>query len=243
MLGSGCGIVADSKGGEEYAECRLKTRFLTGLEKGGDEFRLIETMLCEDNRIALLEYHLDRLRDSARYFDRPFDRGRVRQAVEHEIAGGAGRRKVRLLLDRLGELTVASEPVEPVAGPVRVAFWPEPVDSGGVFYRHKTTRRELYDRAWKIARKKGLFDCLFVNERGEVTEGAITNVYAQRGGVLCTPPLRAGVLPGVYRRYLKARGRQPVRDKVLTRSDLAGADRLWVSNAVAGLVEAVYVDR
>lgn len=242
VMGSGCGIVADSIGGEEYAECLLKARFLTELDKTGDDFMLIETMLCVDGRIDLLELHLDRLRDSSRYFGRPFDRRKIRIAVERKISGRGGRWKARLLLDSSGVPGLTMSRVDPVREPVRVAFWPEPIDSTGVFHRHKTTCRELYDRARKAAHRKGLFDYIFVNEKGRVTEGSISNVYVERDGVLYTPPLRAGVLPGVYRRHLKASGDPPVHDRLLTRQDVAIADRLWVSNAVAGLVRAVLED-
>jgi para-aminobenzoate synthetase/4-amino-4-deoxychorismate lyase len=42
----------------------------------------------------------------------------------------------------------------------------------------------------------GHFDAVFLNEKGELTEGARTNVFVERGGVLMTPPLAAG-LPNV----------------------------------------------
>ena len=95
VMGAGSGIVIDSDPAEEYRECLLKAEFLTGPAHrtsspiGGnipiisqpDEFFLIETMLW-DGGYPLLELHLDRLEDSAEYFDFACDRAAVRAALE-----------------------------------------------------------------------------------------------------------------------------------------------------------------
>ena len=47
-----------------------------------------------------------------------------------------------------------------------------------------------------------VFDAIFCNTRGEVCEGARSNVYVERDGVLLTPPVSSGLLPGVMRRHL-----------------------------------------
>ncbi len=64
-LGVGAGIVLDSRADDEFDECRLKARFLTGLDPG---FELFETMLRERRRggVRHLERHLARLAHSAR---------------------------------------------------------------------------------------------------------------------------------------------------------------------------------
>ncbi|TNF84270.1 MAG: aminodeoxychorismate synthase component I, partial [Acidobacteria bacterium] len=69
--GAGGGIVWDSVAADEYRECRTKTLVLTQVEP---EFSLLETLLCEpETGLFLLDRHLDRLRASALYFDRPVD--------------------------------------------------------------------------------------------------------------------------------------------------------------------------
>ena len=60
----------------------------------------------------------------------------------------------------------------------------------------------------------------------------------ERAGVLLTPPLRAGVLPGILRqRLLKGSDPKVIEEKLFPR-DLAGADRIFVGNDARGLVEA-----
>jgi branched-subunit amino acid aminotransferase/4-amino-4-deoxychorismate lyase len=75
---------------------------------------------------------------------------------------------------------------------------------------------------------------LFLNERGEVGEGTITNVVFDRGEGLRTPPLASGCLPGILRAELLERG---AREEVLRAEDLPRV-RLWVGNALRGLVAA-----
>jgi para-aminobenzoate synthetase/4-amino-4-deoxychorismate lyase len=75
---------------------------------------------------------------------------------------------------------------------------PTRLDSSDAFLFHKTTRRELYDQEWKhYSDTVGADEVIYLNERGELAEGSRTNIFIDRGdGVLVTPPLPAGLLPG-----------------------------------------------
>jgi para-aminobenzoate synthetase / 4-amino-4-deoxychorismate lyase len=102
--------------------------------------------------------------------------------------------------------------------------------------RYAGTRRrpgQIYDEALSEL-PAGSFDAIFLNERGEIAEGARSNVFVERDGVLLTPPLRSGALPGVLRASLLASGR--AREAVLYPADLA--DGLWLGNALRGLMPA-----
>lgn len=77
-----------------------------------------------------------------------------------------------------------------------------------------------------------IFDLVFLNERGEVAEGARSNIFVERDGVLLTPPIESGALPGVLRADLLARGQ--AREAVLRPADLAGG--FWMGNALRGLI-------
>ena len=51
-----------------------------------------------------------------------------------------------------------------------------------------------------------------------------------KGGLLVTPPLTCGLLPGSYREFLVRRG--VLTEAVISREDLANADRIYLVNAV-----------
>jgi para-aminobenzoate synthetase/4-amino-4-deoxychorismate lyase len=80
---------------------------------------------------------------------------------------------------------------------------------------------------------KGHADVIFLNERDEVTEGAISNLFARFGTRLLTPPVRCGLLPGIARQVALTE-RPHASEAILTVQDLAQADELFICNAVRG---------
>jgi para-aminobenzoate synthetase/4-amino-4-deoxychorismate lyase len=232
-MGVGSGIVIDSVAAEEYRECQLKSRFLT---EPAPEFELIETMLWQGG-FPLLELHLDRMQDSADYFDFRFDRAAIveRLMAEGETMPNVAPHKVRMLLSKDGNVMIASEvlPAAPAA-PLRVCLAPERTDAADRFYFHKTTNRALYTQTFKAAQQAGFDDVLFLNRDGQVTESAVGNIFVEKAGVLFTPPVACGLLAGVYRRHLMET-RKDVAERVLYPEDLRAADRVYFSNAVRGL--------
>jgi len=237
-MGIGSGVVYDSVGAKEYAECLLKMKFLTDPPKS---FELIETLLYEPGSgYWLLDGHLKRLAASAAYFGYAYDEAKVQAALDGAVAGRAGERlRVRLLLAEDGALTVttAEQPAQSPGAVMRYVISETRLDSTNAFLFHKTTRRELYDREWQhYADTLKADEVLYLNERGEIAEGSRTNVFVERDGKLLTPPLASGLLPGVLRSALIAAGK--AEEAVLTREDLAGADQVYVGNSVRGLVKA-----
>jgi para-aminobenzoate synthetase/4-amino-4-deoxychorismate lyase len=228
-LGVGSGIVADSLPEAEWQECQLKSRFLRDCDPG---LLLIETLRREDGHYPRLVGHLARLRRSAAWLGFARDEARVAELLAEQPATGSWR--VRLTLAKDGALDVRAFPlgVEP-RGPRCAMLATRPIEAGYPLRRHKTTDRALYDDALKaVADDPQLFDVVFLNERGEVAEGARSNVFVERAGVLLTPPVASGALPGVLRAELLAYGQ--AREAVLSPDDLAGG--FWLGNALRGLV-------
>jgi para-aminobenzoate synthetase/4-amino-4-deoxychorismate lyase len=108
-------------------------------------------------------------------------------------------------------------------------------DPADVFLYHKTTNRAAYDSDWAAATTMGYFDLLYLNSRGEITEGAITNIILEIDGKWYTPPLSSGILPGIWRMGELSSGR--VVEKVLTIEDLHRASRVVVGNSVRGAMQ------
>jgi para-aminobenzoate synthetase/4-amino-4-deoxychorismate lyase len=237
-MGIGSGVVYDSVGAKEYAECLLKMKFLTDPPKS---FELIETLLHDaGSGYWLLERHLKRLEASAAYFGYAFDESAVRVALTDAVKGRAGERlRVRLLLAEDGKLTVtvAEQPAQKPGAVMRYVISETRLDSTNAFLFHKTTRRELYDREWQhYADTMKADEVLYLNERGELAEGSRTNIFVERDGKLVTPPLSSGLLPGVLRSELLASGKAV--EATLTPDDLEGSNVVYVGNSVRGLVRA-----
>jgi len=195
------------------------------------EFQLIETMLWEEGTgYFLLERHLERLKRSAAYFGFTFRPGPVRQALARRAAPLAGGHKVRLLLSRRGTFAIEAEQLPPAQPDTTLAaaFARTQVDSRDPFLYHKTTTRTLYRK--ELAARPDCTEIIFLNERGEVTEGTTSTVVAKLDGVLVTPPTVCGLLPGVFREELLSQ--EVIRERVLTREELERAEELFLVNSV-----------
>ena len=235
-IGIGGGIVADSTAGDEYREALLKMAFFTD---PAQPVTLIETLLWDRAEgYALLARHLDRMADSAGYFGLPFDREAVLALLEGQ-SFPADLMRVRLTLDASGP-DVTSVPLPPNPDVFRFAIAPERLDSQSLWLAHKTTNRAFYDEPRQRAHAElGVDEVLFCNERGELTEGSITNLFVERGGILLTPPLSSGLLPGTLRAELLASGK--AAEQVLTLADLETAEAIWLGNSVRGLLRAEWI--
>ncbi len=224
-LGIGGGVVQDSTAASEYAECLVKARFF---EVNRKPLMLIETLRHENGFVRLAQ-HLARMRASAGVLGLSFDQTAAQAALDAAVQGRAGASRVRLSLDEAGQHLATAHDLPPNPPYWTYGISPERTQSDDLLLRHKTSWRELYDRD-----HPGCDEMLFCNERGELTEGARSNIFVRRGGVLLTPPLTAGVLPGILRAELIARGE--AREETLTPEDLK--DDVFLGNSLRGLIAA-----
>lgn len=197
-------------------------------------FRLIETCLwTPEQGIHRRARHLARLHATA-------DRlGIVPQGADAALDDlrGQGPLRVRLTVDADGRAEVTAQPFTPLPeGTVwRVGLAEARVQADDPWRQVKTTERGLYDRA-RAAMPEGLQELLFLNDRDELCEGTITNIFMDMGEGLLTPPVSRGALPGILRAELLETGE--AREATLTPADLARAKVLYVGNALRGLIRA-----
>jgi para-aminobenzoate synthetase/4-amino-4-deoxychorismate lyase len=240
--GAGGGIVWDSDPREEYREACLKGRYLS---EPPVSFQLIETFLWSPGTgFRFLPEHLRRLASSARYFGFRFREENVRSALHSALRKekAANPRRIRLLLERSGEVSVEVSPLSPVrkgTGPARVTISTVGVSSRDPFVRHKTTHRGWRDEELRKARADGFDEVIFLNERGEVAEGAITNLFVEVAGRHLTPPAACGLLEGVWRRRMLADRTMKASERVLYPEDLRTCRRILLTNSVRGVMPAV----
>lgn len=244
MMGVGAGIVHDSVATEEYAECQLKARFLTGLAA---ELTLFETMFATRHGCRHLDLHLQRLDNSARYLGFRFDE----TAIRHRLAADCRQLsadtdfRLRLSLAPDGSIDVQSAVLSALPQVVRLMVSPQACRTDPILLQHKTSFRQQYDEGWRYAEKHGCFDMLFFNAHGHITEGGRSNLFLRRGTQWFTPALADGVLPGimraVYLKQLRADPQLEVFEQSLTLDDLINADEIVVCNALRGIMRAQLV--
>lgn len=99
--------------------------------------------------------------------------------------------------------------------------------------------------AMQEAMRRGAFEAVMRNYRGELAECSTANLFIVKGGAALTPPLDAGLLPGITREYLLEIGPElgiPVREEVLRDADLFGADECFLTSTTREIVPIVRVD-
>lgn len=197
--------------------------------------KLIETLGWDGTRLVRKGQHRSRLCRSAVALGFPCDEARIDAAFAS--VRGTECLRVRITLDSTGEVEVTTAPLSQIRQGWRVALSPQRLRSSDPWLRLKTTARERYDAA-RAALPADLDEMLFANERDEVCEGTITNVFFDLGAGLATPPIDCGLLPGVLREELLASGR--CVESRLRVEDLPRA-RLWVGNSLRGLIECKFV--
>ncbi|HTN61581.1 MAG TPA: chorismate-binding protein, partial [Devosia sp.] len=237
-IGIGGGVVADSRAQDEYQEALLKMAFFSD---PAHPVCLIETLLWEPGTgFYLLDRHLQRLEQSARYFRLPFAAVNVNAMLAEPARTFTKPMRVRLTLHEIDGLAVTAVPLPPNPAVFRFAIAPDRLDSTSLWLAHKTTNRAFYDEPRQHAHAAlGVDEVIFLNENNELTEGSITNLFVERDGILLTPPLSAGLLPGTLRAELLATGR--AIEQALTLADLETAQTIYLGNSVRGLLPAHWI--
>jgi len=231
-----------------------------------------ETLRTYNGQPFLFERHMRRLRKSAGMLalsvpltDTEMD-ARFRETMRAAGLGDAPDREayIRILLTRgIGELTYdpAATPtpsvvviVKPNVHPPREVFERGvKVSIVGVVRNHPGTVNPLIKSnsllnnalAMQEALRHGGYEGVMRNYKGELAECTQSNLFIVKDGAALTPPLDAGLLPGITREFLFEIGATagiPVREAVLKDGDLLGADEAFLTSTTRELVPIVQVD-
>ena len=99
--------------------------------------------------------------------------------------------------------------------------------------------------AMQEAFRQGAYEGVMRNYKGELAECTQSNLFIVKHGAALTPPIDAGLLPGITREFLFEVGQDvgiPVRESVLRDEDLFGADEAFLTSTTREVVPIVKVD-
>lgn len=230
---------------------------------------IYETMRTFNGRLFLYDRHMQRMRNSARMIalTLPFTEDelarRIRETIGVAQLNGA-EAYVRVLVTRgVGDLTY-----DPAATPTpSVVVIVKPQNDPPVEIYENGVRVVICDivrnhphavnpmiksnnllnsaLAMQEAIRRGAFEGLMRNYMGELTEFTTSNLFIVRNGTALTPPLTAGLLPGVTRQFVFDIGRDvgvDVREETLRDEDLFSADEAFLTGTTRALIPVVTVD-
>jgi branched-chain amino acid aminotransferase len=226
-----------------------------------------ETMRTYNDQPFLFDRHMRRLRNSARMITMPLPftddelAGRIRETMA--AAHLDGEAYIRVLVTRgVGELTydLKATPTPSVVIIVKAQTDPPPdtyqrgvrvviVDivrnhPGSVNPLIKSNNLMNSALAMQEAFRSGAFEGVMRNYRGELAECTTSNLFVIKNGTALTPPLDAGLLPGITREFVFEIGADcsiPVEEAVLQDDDLLGADEAFLTSTTREIVPIVTV--
>jgi branched-chain amino acid aminotransferase len=230
---------------------------------------IYETLRTYHGRLFLYDRHVRRLRNSARLIDLPipFTDDELAAHIADTIAAtnldGADA-YVRVLVTRgVGELTYDLKATPKPSWVIIVKRLPSlaaeiyrqgvKVVLVDVVRNHPQSVNPMIKSnnlmnsalAAQQALKRGGFEAVMRNYRGELTECTQSNLFVVKNGVALTPPLESGLLPGITREFVFEVGRAAgidVREQVLRDEDLFAADEAFLTSTTREIVPITVVD-
>ena len=200
-----------------------------------ENLELIETFMWDPEKGAPdIDLHLERMCKSAANLKFKFEISEIKQKIVK--IKSQSRLRCRLTLRFDGKINLTTAPLIPNSKNWILGLSETILNSSDPWLLHKSSNRALYD-AERAKLPDGIDEFIYLNERNEVCEGTITNIFVKKAGQWLTPPLSSGCLPGVLRRKKIEDGSCQV--KIVTFSDLHDAEKIIVGNALRGEIEAV----
>ena len=232
VYGTGSGIVWDSESQKEWDECQNKSAILSA---NSQNFELFETMRWDSSkRIFLEKLHLDRLKDSAEFYNFKFHHEKINDKLQDYLKNleSESERIIRLFLAKDGDirLTTSAYKKQNKDKPQFISFAMRPINSEDRSLYHKTTNRSVYENA--IGENPVCDDILLWNEDGNITESTISNVIFKKDSKYYTPPISCGLLGGTYRTHLINQGH--LEERIIPKTEINLYSEIYLINSVRG---------
>jgi len=249
VMGVGAGITNDSNPAAEWQECQVKSGFLSHLPSS---VGLFETIRVSGGQALQIAAHYARLAKSAQSLGISILPAQWHACIEDALQQipAQGDFRLRIDLSPTGLMSFQFGALEALPAVVKIFWAHELLDdpakaimhSGNLLLQHKTTQRLAYDTAWQAAVQQGGFDALFTNEQGMVTEGGRSTLFIRpkESQQWLTPPLTAGLLPGIMRQQLLADKQRKTHEVNLSVAEVLAAEEIMICNALRGPLSAYF---
>lgn len=199
------------------------------------DLEVIETVGYRPGKgFSRLEMHLDRAARTAAMFSIDFERDKASALLHQSV--GTQKMICRLCINHSGAMSVSLRCFQSPGKELWTARYAVArVNSQDPWRRIKTNQRALFDQT-RASLEPDFDEAIFLNENGAICEGTISTLFAEIDGVMLTPSLDCGLLPGVLRQAMLADGKAV--ERVLYPADLERANAVYLGNSARGLIKA-----
>ncbi|SQG17967.1 chorismate binding enzyme [Streptococcus equi subsp. zooepidemicus] len=232
IYGVGGGITWESRWQDEFEEIKQKSSFL---HRQSIDFTIKTTAKVEQQSLIYLDQHLNRLREAARYFAYPYDEELLTDRLQAYLKGkDSSPYRLTIAIAKDGQISLTDQSLEPLQKDFLKAR----------LVRQSSDVKKLPFTYFKTSHRPHLsvkpYEQVFVAADGTLLETSIGNLFVQIEQTLYTPPVSAGILPGIFRQELLRQGL--AQEKELKLSDLDKAEAIFGGNAVRGLYSLTIED-
>lgn len=239
-MGIGSGIVFDSQPEEEWKESFVKAKFFLNIL----DFIIFETVLLKDGKFILKKAHLERLFSSCEFFQFAIDKQKIISEINNlEKKFQHGKYRVKWIIDKKSnfqfevyDITQEWKFLKDKTKRKKILISKRTIKSNNIFLFHKTSQREFYNSEYENLDKKVFIDKVFFNEKEELTEGCISNVFVLIENVYYTPPISSGLLNGVFREYLLKKFPKLFQEKILHFQEVLKSKKIFICNSLRGIL-------
>lgn len=198
-----------------------------------ERFGVFETVRVENGKPVLIEYHYRRLRQSSRLLNFSFSSSLSEFKTQIVKVAGAGIKLVRFTIFRDGKVEVKSRECLKRESVSLLPVYSVKRCFSALSY-HKTV--DIMDSLYALeeAKRKGFDEALLFSSEGFVSETAFANIFFYRDGILFTPSLKTGCLPGTRREFIKEVCSEmgvPVIEGFFEVRELLQADEVFITSA------------
>ena len=231
-MGIGSGIVYDSDPELEWEECHQKAFFLYR----AFQFFIFESILLKNGIFYFLEEHVKRLKSSSLFLFGHFDEVRIREKLQKFSPESNSNYKIKIIYFETKNISLEYTEIIKKQCHHKIKISERIVHTNELFLYHKTSIRKLYDEEY--AKNKDFFDdIIFTNERGEITEGCISNIFIFNEGIYFTPPTNSGILNGIYRSKLLGKFPKIFKERIITKKMLVESKKIFICNSIRGIIK------
>ncbi len=198
-----------------------------------ERFGIFETVRVEKGKPVLIEYHYRRMVGSSHSLNIPFSLTLNEFKDKVAEAAGTGTKLVRFTIFKNGKTEIEtrdclkrkSVSLLPVYS-VKRCF--------SALSLHKTV--DIMDSLYALeeAKRKGFDEALLFSDKGFVSETAFANLFFYKKGILFTPSLKTGCLPGTRREFIKEVCREmgvPLVEGFFEMKELLSSDEVFITSA------------
>ena len=224
-------------------------------------FGLFETFLVNKNSsVLLLDRHIDRLFKSISFFD--FDIDIKKDEFEFMLLKHIENNRIK---DKVLRVSITyGNKYKNIKPSMRINLRDNPYISKEIYSKgfkltvskykknesspiisHKTANYMENYLACQHAVQNGFDDTIFLNTKNKITETTKSNIFFISNGIIYTPDIRCGILPGIIRDWIieKSEGMGiKCQQGKYTIKMLMESDEIFVTNSVMGIMPVYCVE-